>query len=236
MDMTYRLKRSPLIGVVSSRTEEAVAYIKFEYLHAIMNAGGMPVVMPYTTDLATLAAYAEAFDGFLFTGGVDLDPSCYGEEKRFDSVTVDSQRDAFEKALFAAVYPTGKPILGICRGLQSINVWLGGTLHQHIDGHSQREPRQIRTHDLDIFQGSMFHKICGKTSVMVNSCHHQVVKTLASALVADAVNGDGYIEAAHQPDHKFLFAVQFHPESYYQAEDDDHSSAIFQAFVNACRA
>lgn len=232
--MIAKTSAGPLIGIVSSRSGDA-AFMKFEYLNAIWYAGGIPVTLSYTTDPEKLARYAEIFDGFLFSGGVDVDPVKYGEEKKFDSVNIDGERDAFEEALFSVVYPTGKPILGICRGIQSVNVWLGGTLHQHIDGHSQGEPKQVRTHSIQIYEGSMFHEICGKTSVMVNSCHHQVVKTLAPALVADAVNEDGYIEAAHQPDHRFLFAVQFHPESYYQMEDDDHSSAIFKAFVNACR-
>ena len=232
--MTTITNNRPMIGVVPSRSD-AAAYMKFEYLDAIWHAGGLPVTLSYTTDPKKLEEYADIFDGFLFSGGVDVDPVKYGEEKKFDSVSIDSERDAFEEALFAAIYPTGKPILGICRGIQSINVWLGGTLHQHIDGHSQTEPKQVRTHSLDIVEGSMFHGICGKTSVMVNSFHHQVVKDLAPALVADAVNPDGYIEAVHQPDHRFLFAVQFHPENYCGMEDDDHSLAIFQAFINACR-
>ena len=235
MNMTDKHTTCPLIGIVSSRSGDA-AFVKFEYLNAVLHGGGIPVTLSYTTDPEVLARYAEMFDGFLFSGGVDVDPAKYGEEKKFDNVSVDTERDAFEEALFAAAYPTGKPILGICRGIQSINVWLGGTLHQHIDGHNQSEFRSTRTHSLNIFEGSMFHEICGKTSVMVNSCHHQVVKSLAPVLVADAVNQDGYIEAAHQPGHRFLFAVQFHPESYFQMEDDDHSSAIFKAFVNACKA
>lgn len=234
MNLTARSATGPLIGVVSSRSDDA-AFMKFEYLNAVWHGGGIPVTLSYTTDPEKLAQYAEIFDGFLFSGGVDVDPAKYGETKMFDSVNVDTERDAFEEALFAAVYPTGKPILGICRGIQSINVWMGGTLHQHIDGHGQSEPKSTRTHSLDIIEGSLFHEICGKTSVMVNSCHHQVVKTLAPTLVVDAVNQDGYIEAAHQPGHRFLFMVQFHPEAYYQMEDDDHSSAIFKAFVNACK-
>ena len=233
MNTTNTSISRPLIGIVPSRSEKA-AYMKFQYLDAVWSAGGLPVVLSSTTDPVKLAEYAATFDGFLFSGGVDVDPAKYGEETRFDSVSTDSERDAFEEALFAAVYPTEKPILGICRGIQSINVWLGGTLHQHIDGHSQSQPMWQRTHRVTIREGSFFHKLCGKTSVMVNTSHHQVVKDLAPALVADAVNDDGYIEVAHQPDRRFLFAVQFHPEAYYHTDDDDHASAIFNAFVSAC--
>ena len=224
----------PLIGVVPSRNGNA-AHLKFEYADAIWLAGGLPVMLAYTTDPTKLAEYAEVFDGFLFSGGDDLDPIEYGEETKLDSVVVDPQRDAFEKVLFAAVYPTEKPILGICRGIQSLNVWMGGTLHQHIDGHRQSEPMDQPSHDLTIVEGSVFHRLCGKTTVRVNSSHHQVVKDLAPALVADAYNAEGYVEAAHQPDRRFLFAVQFHPESYCQSETDDHAKAIFSAFVEACR-
>ena len=164
-----------------------------------------------------------------------MDPVKYGEEKAFDSVEIDDLRDAFEEGLFKAVYPTGKPILGICRGLQSVNVWLGGTLHQHMEGHRQEAPGEERTHPIHVTEGSMFHRLCGKTEVMVNTFHHQAIKALAPGLVADAVSTDGFVEALHMEDHRFLLAVQFHPEFYCKKEDDDHSLAIFTAFVDACR-
>ena len=225
----------PAIGVVPSRNNR-VAAVKFEYLDAVWHAGGLPVPLSYTTDEVKLAEYAALFDGFLFTGGVDLEPARYGEETDpHAGVDTDPERDAFEAGLFAAVYPTGKPILGVCRGIQSINVWLGGTLRQHVDGHRQSAPMTERTHPVEIIENSLFYRICGKTRVTVNSSHHQVVKDLAPALTADGFNEEGYVEAAHGPNHPFLFAVQFHPESYYQAEDDDHATAIFKAFVDACR-
>ena len=226
--------RRPLIGVVSSRDGGKMMMNK-TYLDAVWYGGGLPVVLSYDTDPSKLAEYAALFDGFLFSGGVDVDPVKYGEEKQFDSVEIDSVRDEFEEALFKAVYPTGKPILGICRGIQSINVWLGGTLHQHIDGHRQDVPGVERTHPIQITEGSLFHTLCGKNEVMVNTFHHQVIKTLAPALTADAVSTDGYVEVAHEEGHRFLLAVQFHPEFYCGKDDDDHSAAVFTAFVNACR-
>jgi putative glutamine amidotransferase len=234
MFMSHPNTKRPLIGLVSSRDGER-KLINQRYLDAVWQAGGLAVVLSYTTDAAKLSEYAEIFDGFLFSGGVDLDPAKYGEEKQFDSVEIDAVRDGFEEAIFKAIYPTGKPILGICRGIQSINVWLGGTLHQHIDGHRQSGEGEDRTHEIRIREGSMLHSLCGKTSVMVNTFHHQAVKTPAPALTVDAVSPDGFIEAAHQEGHRFLFATQFHPEFYYQEADDDHSLAIFTAFVNACK-
>lgn len=226
--------RRPLIGVVSSHDGDR-AMLSKRYLDAIWQAGGLAVVLSYTTDPARLAAYADLFDGFLFSGGVDVDPAKYGEEKLFDSVEIDHERDAFEEGLFKCVHPTGKPILGICRGIQSINVWLGGTLIQHLEGHSQTLPGEERTQEIEVLEGGMLHRLCGKTAVKVNSFHHQAIKDVAPTLVVDAVSPDGCIEAVHMPGHRFLFAVQFHPEYYYQKEDDDHSLAIFTAFITACR-
>jgi putative glutamine amidotransferase len=224
----------PLVGIVSSR-DGGKMMMNQTYMNAIWRAGGLPVVLNYTTDPDSLAEYAAIYDGFLFSGGVDVDPVKYGEEKQFDSVEIDDVRDAFEEALFKAIYPTGKPILGICRGIQSINVWMGGTLHQHIEGHRQEAPGTERTHSVRITEGSLLSGLCGKTEVMVNTFHHEAVKVLAPALSVDAVSADGYVEAAHQEGHRFLFATQFHPEIYCGLENDDHSLAIFTAFVEACR-
>ena len=227
--------KRPLIGLVSSRSGDNKT-IHQRYMNAVWHVGGLPVVLPYTTDAQTLSEYAEIFDGFLFSGGVDVNPAKYGETVESDLVEIDEIRDEFEEVLFKAIYPTGKPILGICRGIQSINVWLGGTLYQDMDGHRQDVAAHLRVHPIEIYEGSMLHRICGKTSVMVNTFHHQAVKNLAPALTADAVSPDGFIEAAHEEGHRFLFATQFHPECYWHVEDDDHSVAIFRAFLDACRS
>lgn len=226
--------KRPLIGVVSSHSDGTFK-INRRYLDAIWYGGGLGVVLAYTTDPARLSEYAEIFDGFLFSGGVDVDPVYYGETIQFDSVEIDSARDAFEKGLFEAVYPTKKPIFGICRGIQSINVWLGGTLHQHIEGHRQTVDGAERTHEVRVTEGTLFHRICGRSTVAVNTFHHQVIKDLAPALTADGVNPDGFVEIAHEEGHPFLLAVQFHPEFYFGREGDDHSGPMFKAFVDACR-
>ncbi len=227
-------RHRPLIAIAPSHDGDRPS-VSQRYLNAVWLAGGLPVVLPYIVEPERMAEYAVLFDGFLFSGGVDVDPALYGEEKQFDSVEIDPERDAFEKALFEAVYPTKKPIFGICRGIQSINVWMGGTLCQHIDGHRQSEAGTCRGQTLAVVEGSLLHELCGKREIKVNSFHHQVVKTVASGLVVDAISAEeGYIEAMHAPDHPFLFLVQFHPEFYSACEDDDHSGRIFDAFVQAC--
>lgn len=225
----------PVIGLMPSRNGERIA-LSMNYHNSVWRAGGFPVMLAYTTDKERLAAYADFCDGFLFAGGVDLDPKLYGEEIRFDSVEVDAERDAFEQEAFSVFYPTRKPILGICRGIQAINVFLGGSLYQHIDGHHQSPIPDVERHQpLHVLPGSLLEALCGKKEILVNTFHHQNVKALAPSLVADAVTDEGYIEALHAPDHPFLFAVQFHPEIYNGQADDDHSGAIFRAFIEACR-
>ncbi len=232
--MGYKDHSRPIIGLAPSHNGDCPTTTT-RYLSAVWRSGGIPVILDYTTDKEKLAEYAAAFDGFLFTGGVDVNPVLYGEEKRFDSVEIDDERDAFERALFEAVFPTSKPILGICRGIQSLNVFCGGTLHQHIDGHRQDVGGTNRTHPVAVTEGSMLHRFCGKAEIMVNTFHHEAVKDLAPGLVADGVAPDGIVEALHMPDHPFFFAMQSHPEYYCGAEDDDHSTSIFAAFVEACR-
>ncbi len=226
--------RRPLIGIAPSHEGERPT-VSARYLDSVWRAGGVAVILSYTVDPQKIAEYAAIFDGFLFSGGVDLDPAMYGEEKQSDSVEIDPDRDAFEEALFRAVYPTQKPILGICRGIQGINVWLGGTLHQHIEGHRQDISGEERPQSVTVLAGGMLHRLCGKEHISVNTFHHQAIKTLAPGLVCDAMSEEGYVEAAHAPEHPFLFCVQFHPEIYNHREDDDHSRSIFKAFIDACR-
>ncbi len=226
--------RRPLIGVAPSHNGECPT-VSQRYLNAVWRAGGLAVILPYTVDQDRISEYAVLFDGFLFSGGVDVNPALYGEEQQFDSVEIDSERDNFEKVLFETVYSAQKPILGICRGIQSINVWMGGTLYQHIENHRQSEGGECRGQAISVMEDSFLHRLCGKNELYVNSFHHQAVKQVAPGLTINAISPDGYIEALHAPDYPFLFCVQFHPEIYNACEDDDHSKRIFEAFVGACK-
>ncbi len=229
-------QKRPLIGIFPSRSDGANRIkLSWNYLDAVYHAGGMGVPLGYTTDEEKIKTYVDMMDGFLFSGGVDFDPAFYGEEKMFDSVEIDELRDAFEKTAFPYVLASGKPILGICRGIQAINVLMGGSLYQHMEGHRQEASGVHRTQPLTVLPNTYFHTLTGKDRIMVNTFHHQNVKALADGLVAQAVSEDGFIEAIHAPAHKFLFGVQFHPEFYHDQPDDDHSFAIFKAFVDACK-
>lgn len=208
--------------------------MKPAYLDAVWAAGGLPVFIAYTGEDKKLCEYADIFDGFLFSGGVDLDPKYYGETVKFDSVEISAERDVFELSLFNKVIKTGKPIFGICRGIQLINVAMGGSLHQHIEGHSQKEKGTELTQCINITPGTLLSEISGgKTSLYVNTFHHQAVKIPAPALKAAAYSGDGICESVYLPGHRFFLGVQWHPELFYSLNPDAY--ALFCAFIKACK-
>ncbi len=225
--------KRPLIGITCSKTAEGKIAMSQNYLNSIWEAGAVGVFLAYTQDEQKLAEYAQVFDAFLFGGGDDMDPARYGEVKMFDSVEIDADRDAFELGLYGHVKQTGKPILGICRGIQLLNVAEGGTLYQHIDGHRQDKPGTETEQKTLVNEGSMLHALIGKQEILVNSFHHQNIKDIAPSLRTDAVSADGYIEAVHMPEHKFFFAVQWHPEIYRQSSAD--MQKVFAAFIDACK-
>ena len=221
----------PMIALMVS-LEDGLMAVNRTYLNAIWNSGGCAVALPYTDDEEKIKQFVEEFDGFLFTGGDDLDPAYYGQEKHPKTENICSERDVFEKKMLEAAYGTGKPILGICRGEQVINVFRGGDLTQHIEGHRQDAARTVREQEVNLVEGGMLHSIIGKTQIFTNSFHHQVVNRLAEEMVCDGYSADGYIEAYHSAKHPFLLCVQWHPEGYFQI--DETSSKIFDTFVNAC--
>lgn len=225
--------KRPIIGIASSKNGQGKIEMSQDYFNAVWEAGGIGVFLAYTTDENKLADYADAFDGFLFAGGVDIDPARYGEQIAFDSVEIDADRDAFELALYRHVKQSGKPVLGICRGLQLLNVAEGGTLYQHIEGHRQQAPGIQRAQKTLIYKDSWLHQLIGECEILTNTFHHQNVKDLAPTLVADGESADGYIEAAHMPHRDFFLGVQWHPEIY--RTEDVSMQRVFSAFVDACR-
>ena len=225
----------PLIGITCSKNAEGKICMSPHYLNSLWEAGAVGVFLAYTQDEEKLAEYARVFDGFLFAGGDDMDPALYGEQVMFDSVEIDADRDQFELSLYRHVIASGKPIMGICRGIQVLNVAEGGSLYQHIDGHRQTpKPGDVTEQPVMVQVGSMLHNLIGEEEILVNTFHHQNVKALAPTLAADAVSKDGYIEALHMPGHAFFFAVQWHPEIYRQSSPAMRK--VFSAFVNAARS
>ncbi len=210
------------------------------YTEAIIRAGGVPIVIPPTNlkDNDYVDSIVAMLDGLLMTGGNDVNPLLYGEEPREKLGELMVQKDVLEKRLLDGVVKRDIPVIGICRGLQMLNVYFGGTLYQDLSEnpdikvmHEFKTELCRATHTVNTLAGSGIQKIIGDEYV-VNSAHHQVVKDLAKDFVATAHAKDGVIEAIEHKNAKYIRAVQFHPEM--MAQQDEKMQAIFDDFVAAC--
>ncbi len=208
------------------------------YLDGLREAGGLPVVFPLTADEQELERLMELCDGFLFTGGQDVSPELYGEEPLEGLTECCRPRDAMEEIVLRKAIEADKPVFGICRGIQFINAALGGTLYQDIPtqypsdvDHHQQAPYDAPSHEVEIIENSPLHACLGSRSLAVNSLHHQAVREISEKLQAMAVSPDGLTEALYMPGHRFLWAVQWHPEFNYRT--DGSSRKLFRAFAEA---
>jgi putative glutamine amidotransferase len=237
------MSNRPVIGI-SSYSQQArwsswdlpAVLLPRRYADMVAQAGGLPVLMP---PLDGIAAAADRLDGLVLSGGGDIDPARYGAERDTATGPALPDRDEAELQLCRHALAIGLPLLGICRGLQVINVALGGTLHQHLpdlvdhDGHSP-SPGGYGTHKVSVAPGSRLHGTLGRTEAAVPTHHHQAIDKLGTSLVATAWADDGVVEAVEiaQPDEQaagvapFMVAVQWHPEA-----GDDLS--LFAALVAA---
>ncbi len=231
--------KRPLIGLTTSMNDLATeTRTKTSYLNAIIDAGGLPVVLPYDVgaDGADLVFEEFGLDGILFSGGADVDPVRYGETITADNVSVCEKRDAFELELARRAIVTQIPILGICRGIQLLNVSLGGTLWQDIPRHQQKEPADQCTHEVKVVGGTALRALSASDVIPVNTFHHQAVKDVAKGFCACAFSAaDGIVEAIEpiEKTNRFFLAVQWHPERFYRT--DPSARALFEAFVAAAK-
>lgn len=213
-------------------------YMKSKYVESLKRAGAQ-VVWLEIDDPKAAAENALECDGLLLPGGDDISPTLYGEEKSKRCGRQNELRDIAEPVIFSKFYETGKPILGICRGCQMMNVLFGGTLHQDIKGlqkvkHSNFMMRASAVHNVNIALDSILYKIWGETPIGVNSLHHQAVKELGMGLRPSAVSSDGFVEAVEAIEHPFCIAVQWHPE--HMSEKNAQQQAIFDRFVSECKS
>ena len=219
------MKQSPIIGVTPLwDAERKSVWMLPDYLDGMRAAGGIPVVLPLEMSEADADRIVETCDGFLFTGGQDVG-SC-------------PERDKLETLLLSKALPSDKAILGICRGLQFINVFLGGTLWQDLPSqhpseivHRQGKPYGTPTHKV-MLSGDL-STLLGKETLEVNTLHHQAAKDLGENLEMTAVAPDGIIEAVQMAGKRFVWAVQWHPEYMFRTDPD--SLAIFLCFVKHCK-
>jgi putative glutamine amidotransferase len=203
------------------------------YMRAVDAAGGLPVVLPPVA-LEIVPALVERLDGICLSGGPDLDPDAYGAETRHPELgPTEPTLDAFELAVARAADAAAMPLLGICRGAQTLNVARGGTLHQHVEGHRQAAMGTVRTHTVTVAPGSLLAAITGGGEVEVNSFHHQAVDVAGSGLQVVAHAVDGTAEAIEDPSRELWLGVQWHAESL--ADRPEHGE-LFAALVRAAQA
>ena len=208
------------------------------YAEAIVQAGGLPYFVG-NLDPSLAEDYIAETQGLLLTGGADFDPETFGQDPHEKLGRVDYARDAFELALYKAAKAKGIPVLGVCRGLQAINIAEGGTLHQHVPAagatvqHEQREKNGTPSHKVVLEPNSFLAKAYGSFQIKTNSYHHQAIDTLGENLKIVGRCSDGTIEAVEGTKSPFVLAVQWHPEMSF-AKHPEHL-APFSLFMSAVR-
>ena len=235
----------PLIGITMSRRksssgERDLYGVLYPYVEAVCGQGGLPMLIPLGLQMDELRDLYDRADGLVLSGGGDIHPEQYGDTLTELCTRIDPERDELEFALVRWAAAEGKPILAICRGIQSMNVALGGTLwrdlatelpnaakHDYYPGY----PRDKRTHNLSVTPDSRLAQLLQATSVEVNSLHHQACRKLAPDLRQVAAAPDRIVEAAEIPDHPYAVGVQWHPEWIQNTPDQQ---GLFAGLVNAC--
>lgn len=236
----------PLIGVTSSEkffNHKKHSHVNLDNIHAISKAGGIPIILPNSAEKDTISQLGTQLDGLYLTGGEDIDPMIYGEAPILDLGEIQPKRDHFELQITKVMFEKQKPILGVCRGCQIINVALGGTLYQDIYSqkkdeqvikHQQDAPLWYATHNIKIEWNSLLHRLVNVNELKVNSLHHQAVKQKASNLTVGGVSDDGIIEAIESTNANFILGLQWHPESLL-AKNDTISLHIYEGFIKSCK-
>lgn len=218
----------PVIGITGNYDKETCTLAK-GYYQSVLKAGGIPLIIPPFQEIDSLCQILETIDGIIFSGGGDINPLFFGEEPIKELHSITPERDRQELLLARLAYDRQIPMLGICKGIQTINLALGGTVYQDIhtqmEGtrikHSQDQDRRYPSHSVRLMPGSIMQRIFGSTTITVNSFHHQACKEAAPCLNATAISPDGVIEAIESNELKSVLGVQWHPETYTLRQNND---------------
>jgi putative glutamine amidotransferase len=213
-------------------------YVFDDYSRAVLLSGGAPVLIPTAQDPESTEAVLNRLDGIVLSGGPDVHPGFYGEDPLPRLGDLDQDLDRMELDLTRAVLERDMPLFAVCRGVQVLNVAMGGTLFQDIPAqvegainHVQQAPRSVTTHKVILEPGSMLADMLECLTLTVNGRHHQAVKDPAPGLNIAARAADDVVEALEMPGPRFVLGVQWHPEGTWKT--DTHSKRLFKAFVSA---
>ena len=241
-------KQQPIVGITCGGIQPAHSHHpprvgqNQTYVNALVRAGAAPLLSPNLVDKDLLRNLYEKLGGLLLSGGGDIDPARYGEAVHEKCGHIDSERDEAELTLTQWAVEDGKPLLAICRGIQILNVALGGSLYQDIEAQVSdplthtwypEYPRKHRSHTVAVTAETRLAQVFDLDPLPVNSLHHQALKDLAPPLTVSARASDHVVEAIELPNHPFVIGVQWHPEDL--APDDTRQQGLFDYFVQACR-
>lgn len=240
------LSDHPLIGITSSLIKNESGSLTCQtgqaYVNAVQNSGGIPLILPVGMNTPTLAEVLPRLDGVLFTGGGDIDPGRFNGQPHPEIYGISPERDEMELHLLEKALKTEKPLLAICRGIQVLNVFFGGSLYTHIQDQMKsalkhdwypKFPRDKLAHTVSLTPGSKLHDVFVKDEIQVNSLHHQGIDKVGKVLEATAFAPDGLVEGLEIPEADFALGVQWHPECL---PDDAGMQALFRAFITACQS
>ena len=233
----------PLIGITSTfsanrqdpnNVRRASTRVGYSYVYAVQESGGIPIVLPTVSDDEAIERYVAALDGLVIIGGSDIPPEAYGQEKHEMTRVLPQQRYDFESKLIPMWLESGKPILGVCLGMQFVNVAAGGTLIQDIPDQIGTDLNHARGnyHPVQIEAGSHLAERVGGVEAEVYSSHHQAVLDVADGFKVVASSSDGIIESLERTEGGWGLCVQWHPEAM---TNEEHRRAIYGALIEACR-
>ena len=238
--------KKPIIGITSAYEEEKElkhyhrTTVCIDYAESIVKAGGIPLVIPVLNDREVIKSQLELVDGLLMSGGVDINPRYYNQDFLEGMKLVSPERDRHEWIILEEFLPTNKPILGVCRGMQMINVFNGGTLHQDIKNmtentlkHIQDYLPELEVHKINIQNNSILSDLFGE-ELVTNSFHHQALDKIGEGLKVVATTNDGIVEAIESKEERFLLGVQWHPEMM-TARGSKSMLKIFEKFVDSSK-
>ena len=230
----------PIIGLSPLYDEEKRGlWMRPGYLDVLYACGAIPLVLPFDADAIDIEQMLSLCNGLLMTGGPDVNPSLYGEERLPECGEVQSCRDELEFRLLDHALTAEVPLLGICRGAQMLNVYCGGTLYQDLASqmpetinHAMEPPFEVPCHRIELVEGTPIHQLLDERVLPVNSIHHQAIKDVAPCFSVMAHSLDGVIEGIWMPDKPFVWGVQWHPEWIWDV--DARQRRIVEQFVKAC--